>query len=74
MELTEEDEWPVIVGPVIVGVHVLIVDSVSNVVVEMEFSTEVNEETISVVTEPGVDVRACWPVDVVAVVFKLRLI
>ncbi len=59
--------------PVIVVVPVLIVDSVSYVVVEMEFFTEVNEETVSVVVEAGVDVAACWPVDVVAVVFRLRL-
>jgi hypothetical protein len=51
------------------------VSVVSYMVVEMEFfvSSEVNEETVSVVVEAGVDVAACWPVDVVAVVFRLRL-
>jgi len=42
----------------------------------MEFSTEVNEETVSIVEgeEAGEDVAASWCVDVVvAVLFRVRL-
>ena len=73
MELTEEDdETRNDVDPISWCPSSSIVDSVSCVVVEMEFMRGERRDQLSR-REAGVDVAASSCVDVVVVVFRLRL-